>query len=322
MMFHRDWIALLLTSIALCALPARGDVVWAPLTRVDSGGVTKLTGRIIAGDGGTRVEPARVAGRIVNILRREGEVVKVGTPLFEISSSDCTALAEEKRVAEARGLTDLLEATNRRSEQLGLRLTKGRCLAVATHSGTIVKRQVELGAAFNTGDPLLTILDTRNLIVELDVPERLLTNVREGQKARFSLAAQPGKSFPTEVDRVVPTMDSQTRTTKVRLKGVPLPDRTSLDALAFAEIVGSAESGLLRAPTSAFVFHQNRQYVVKKASPHPLAVPVEIVDENETDASVRATGDVPLREGDEVAVKGAIFLFNEIRNGDPEHKGS
>jgi len=313
-MIFREWLAHVLTLTALAAAPAGPDVVWAPIERADSGSVIKLTGRISGGEGATRVESARVAGRIVRIIRREGEAVPVGAPLFEISSADCTSLAEEKKVAEARGLSDLVQAAASRSQQLGLRLEPNRCLAMATHSGTIVKRSVELGAAFNAGDPLLTLLDTRHLIVELDVPERLSTRMQEGQSARFTLAAVPDQSFSTTIERVLPMMDAQTRTAKVRLREVKLPPRTSLDSLVFAEVLGPAEDGLLRVPITAFVFHQNRQYLVKEGNPHPVAVPVEVVDETETYGNVRPLEAGKLRAGDRIAIKGAILLFNQLNH--------
>ena len=154
-------------------------------------------------------------------------------------------------------------------------------------------------------------------MIELDVPERLLLGLHEGQSASFTLAADPSRSFSTTVERIVPIMDTLSRTTKVRLKAIPLPARTTLDALVFAEIASGVETSLLLVPTTAFVFYQNRHYLIKKAIGGSSAVPVEIVEESETVSSIRAVTPNSLHEGDQIAVKGAIFLFNPIMSKEP-----
>ena len=310
---------ILFLILSLCNFAHAGapETQWVSLTAADKSSGIKVTGKIIAGEGGNRIESARLQGRITNILKREGEVVEVGMPIFDITSAECTSLAEEKRLAQSRNMPEFSEATLRRGQQLSLRVENGDCQLMASSRGTIIRRQVELGATFNVGDPLLTVVDTSHLRVELDVPELALPQVHLRQAVQFHLASLPDKAFHSHVEHILPTVDSVMRTSKVRLDVVSLPKYTTLDSLVFAELVGSHEVGLLRAPIGAFVFSQNQRYVIKKMEPKPVAVAVEVVDESDTWSSIRPMGNQALRVGDQVAVKGAIFIFNQLVGDKP-----
>ena len=174
-------------------------------------------GKVIPKEGALSIESARIQGRVTSILKREGERVETGEPLFLINSAECISLTEEKRVAEERGLQELIAGAKARQEQLGLSVSNDQCRLLATHSGTIVKRQIELGAAFNIGDALATVLDVGNLSVELDLPERDQGFIKSGQQVKIQLPAYPGRFFEGRVERILPSIDPQTRTLKLRL---------------------------------------------------------------------------------------------------------
>ena len=272
-----------------------------------------MPGHVIAKEGALSIESARIQGRITKILRREGEGVTAGEALFSINSPECMSLAHELEVAEKRGLQDLIEAAKHREEQLSLSVAKnGDCRLIASHGGTLIKRQVELGAAFNIGDSLATVLDIANLGIELDIPERNLSQINRGQSVRVQLAADPEVSLKGAVSSILPTIDPVTRSGKVRLSDVTLPSRSTLDALVFAEIDTGRKQLAFKVPTSALVFSRNKQYVVKKMLKGRAAVPVDILNESASVSIVRPSEGETLRLGDEVAIKGAIFLLKKL----------
>ena len=181
--------------IGLAVVPIYGgEIQWGAVESGRNITVLRVPGKIIPKEGALSVESARLQGRVTNILKREGEAVAVGDPLFRINSAECVSLFEEKRVAEERGLQDLIAGAAARQEQLGLRVDGGQCSILATHASTIVKRQVELGAAFNIGDALATVLDVDlNLNVELDLPAA-------GSSRRDQAAAEgEGCNFPSYI---------------------------------------------------------------------------------------------------------------------------
>lgn len=302
----------------LIATPSRAsEVQWAA---VESGGYSasvRVSGRVVAQEGALSVESARVQGRVTKILRREGERVAVGDALFVVSSPECLSLANEKRVAESRGLSDLIEAAVRREEQLGLRVSGPECRLISSHDGTLAKRHVELGAAFNLGDALATILDISKLSIELDVPERNLSHVRPGQHVRAELASALDHTIKAEIDSILPTIDPATRAGRVRLKALALPAGTTMDALAFAEIDIGVKRQAFKVPTAAIVFNRNRQYVLKKSGESAVPVPIDVLSESESVSTIHPAGNETLRLGDQIAVKSAIFLFKTIGNSLP-----
>lgn len=299
----------------LCiAVPAHAlDVEWG---KVQAGGFSssiRVPGHVIAKEGALSIESARVQGRITKILRREGENVTAGEALFSINSPECMSLAHEMEVAEKRSLEDLIEAAKHREEQLGLSVAQnGDCRLIASHGGTLIKRQVELGAAFNVGDSLATVLDIANLGIELDVPERNLSQIDRGQIVRVQVAAAPELSLKGVVASILPTIDPVTRSGKIRLSDVSLPAKSTLDALVFAEIDTGRKQLAFKVPTSALVFRRNKQYLVKKTLKGTAAVPVDVLNESASVSIVRPSESETLRLGDGVAVKGAIFLLKKL----------
>ena len=202
----------------LTTAPAHAAVEWQPIEKSASISGITVAGRVVPQDGALNIESARVPGRALAILKREGERVGVGTELFEISSGECFQLMEEKRVAAAKKLDDLVAGVARREKQLGLKLSGDKCFAVANHDGILTKRNVESGASFNSGDALATVLDTRRMTVEFDVPERDQPHVRVDQKTTFQFASNSDQTFTGRVLNVVPTIDPVTRTSKIRVK--------------------------------------------------------------------------------------------------------
>jgi len=287
------------------------NIQWATLKTGRLESDLRVPGHVIPQEGALSVESARVSGRVTSILKREGEAVQTADPLFTVSSAECISLAEELRVAESRHLNELIDAAQQREKQLGLHVSDTSCQILATHPGTLIKRQVDLGASFNIGDTLATILDVSSLAVELDVSERDLASVRVGQPVAMELASNPGRILKSSVSHILPTIDPTTRTSKVRLAPIPLPSGTTLDALVFGRInVGSGMQSF-DVPTTALVFHNNQQYVIKQGSPL-VAIPVDVLSETQTVSAILPTRTDALKIGDHIATSGAIYLFNEI----------
>src|ERR1700692_2164469 len=98
-MIHYRQLTLPLLLFAMVAGADEKDYQWAKVEVAELNSGIKVTGRMIPQDGALNIESSRVAGRILSILRREGDRVYIGTPLFEVSSAECFSLIEEKKVA-------------------------------------------------------------------------------------------------------------------------------------------------------------------------------------------------------------------------------
>jgi multidrug efflux pump subunit AcrA (membrane-fusion protein) len=303
---------LLALAPATHAWSATSEYEWKPIEKSALLSDVNVTGRVIPQDGALNIESARVQGRVLGILRREGESVSEGTPLYSISSVECFSLLEEKRVAASKQLQELVDGVEKREKQLGLKLEGNQCFAVASHAGILTKRNLESGASFNAGDPLANTLDTRRLTIELDIPERDQARVNVHQKVTFQFASNPGETFTAQVLNVVPTIDPTSRTSKARLTPVRLPKNVSLDALVFGEVDTGHHEPILKVPSSALVFFHNQQFVVAGGDAKPAAVPILVISETDNQSAVRPVKEGTLHEGDLIATKGAIFLLRKL----------
>jgi len=311
----RLWFQLTFYSFFLISSANAEVYGWKPLKVSQFSSSVRVTGRVTPQEGALNIESARITGRILTILSREGDRVQAGTPLFEISSAECLSLGEERKVAEKRDIPDLIQGVNTRETQLGISLKDDRCRIVASHAGSVTKRSVESGTAFNVGDTLMTILDTHRLSVELDLPERDLSRVKAGQKVSFQVAADPAHTMTTKVKAVVPAIDVASRTARVRLDPVPLASKASLDGLIYGQIETGTKEPVFKIPSRALVFNRDSRFVIKGPENLPQAVEVEVLGESGDGTSVRPKQAGLLKDGDEIATENAIFLMKKINEG-------
>jgi len=191
---------------------------------------------------------ARVGGRIDKLfVDFTGQPVRRGQPIAQIYSPEVFSTAEEYRLAlESRkrlgpgaepqatsGADDLIAASQRRLELWGL--TSAQIEQIATSStpqidltiyapaaGIVSERKVTSGQYVNAGDVLYTLTDLSTVWVKAEVYQPDLPSVRVGQKVEVTSDALPGTKLRGQVSFLEPQVNSQTRTTAVRIQ-VPNP---------------------------------------------------------------------------------------------------
>ena len=136
-----------------------------------------------------RVEiKAPIPGRVEEVLVREGDWVKKGQVLAQMSSSERAALLD---AARARGA----ETMKRWEEAYKM------APLLAPLDGTIIVRSVEPGQTVTTADPVVVLSD--RLIVEALVDETDLSLIEIGQKTGIQLDAYPKETFWGKVDHLM-----------------------------------------------------------------------------------------------------------------------
>ncbi len=126
------------------------------------------------------------------------------------------ARAERKRSAKAQ--TQQIEAELRRAKW---RLDN--CIITAPISGTILKKNAELGnlvnpIAFNGSYSLCDIADLSKLEVDLSIQERDISRVYKGQKCRVRAEAYPKRAYDGVVSRLMPIADRAKGALPVRVR--------------------------------------------------------------------------------------------------------
>lgn len=136
-----------------------------------------------------RVEiKAPIPGRVEEVLVREGDEVKKGQVLAQMSSTERAALLD---AARARGA----ETMKRWEEAYKM------APLLAPLDGIIIVRAVEPGQTVTTADPVVVLSD--RLIVEALVDETDLALIALGQKTAIQLDAYPKETFWGKVDHVM-----------------------------------------------------------------------------------------------------------------------
>lgn len=166
------------------------------------------------------VAPADGFLRQANV--RAGDTVKSGQVLAEMANEDMQ-LEKSRREAELRQHEDAYKAALARSDraqmvvhqakageaQAMLALAQGqieRAQIQAPFDGVVIKGDLSqnLGAPVQRGEALLTVAPGDGFRVIVEVEEADIAAVREGQRGRLLLAAQPDRQIEFTVRRIIP----------------------------------------------------------------------------------------------------------------------
>jgi len=184
---------------------------------------------------------ARVSGRADELyVDYTGVRVRKGDPIYRLYSPDLVSTQEEYLLA-LRSLRDmtgasgealqrsrrLVDSTRERLLLWGIseaqiaeleKTNKSRTHLTITSpvSGIVVKKNVLAGQQVNMGDDPYTLVDDSVMWLQAEVFERDLPLVRIGQ--RVEVSTESGSTFEGRVVFLAPTVDPETRSTKVRVE--------------------------------------------------------------------------------------------------------
>lgn len=190
---RRAWIALALVvlaagSITLWRWQQSSDAPAMREVRAARGDIevnVQTTGTVRPGNR-LEIKPP-LAGRAEEVLAQEGQAVRRGQILAWMSSNERAALLDAARAqgeAEVKRWAELYRPT----------------AVVSPIDGTVILRAIEPGQSFTTTDTLLVVAD--RLIVEAQVDETDIAQVRLGQTATVVLDAYPGEPIPAKVSAI------------------------------------------------------------------------------------------------------------------------
>jgi cobalt-zinc-cadmium efflux system membrane fusion protein len=136
---------------------------------------------------------------------------------------EAQGISSRREVLDAEAQLRTIEA-RRRSAEERLRLLGaashgegGHFDVVAPYDGVVVERHGSRGEVVGPTDQLFTIADLTQLWIELDIFERDLASVAEGQPVEVTTAAWPGRVFPGEIVYVADILDVRSRTLRARV---------------------------------------------------------------------------------------------------------
>jgi len=132
----------------------------------------------------------------------------------------------------------------------------------APRDGVILERNVSDGMRVKPGDVLFRLADLSTVWALVDVSERDLGAVAEGQPVTLRVRSFPKRTFSGKVALIYPMLNPATRTVRVRIE---LPNDGLLlrqDMYAEAEINTGSDESVIAVPDSAVIDSGDRQLVI------------------------------------------------------------
>ncbi len=212
-----------------------------------------LNGTIAFDASAAEVVQARARGFLSRVYqRRPLAPVRRGEPLAEFVAPEWSAaLAEYRALQQLQGAdaTALRDAARQRLATLGVpasalrESTTASVTLLAPRDGLLSVIEAREGQAVEPGATLFRINAIDRVWLEVAVPEALATQLQPGQTLSASVVAWPGRHFAGRVAAVLPEVDPQTRSLRLRVE-LDNPDaalvpgmfaRVRLDAVPTAE---------------------------------------------------------------------------------------
>jgi macrolide-specific efflux system membrane fusion protein len=241
-----------------------------------------------------------VGGRIDRILVNEGEVVKKGQVLALISSTERAALLD---AATQKGQSEI-DYWNKVYNQTAL---------ISPIDGQVIVSSLNPGQTITTSDAVLVLSD--RLIVQADVDETDIGNVKVGQKARISLDAYPEISVEGVVDHIYyeSTLVNNVNIYHVDILPLTVPEVFRSGMSANIDIVVNEKENVLTLPLAAVRSQNGRSFVLMRAAaPDSVRkVPVQLGLQDDSNAEIESG----LSASDVVVVREKAFVLPKNNEG-------
>lgn len=171
-------------------------------------------------------------------------------------------------------------------------------------SGTVSTRTVDVGEIASNANPAFTVIDTKTVVVEVNVPDKMIVQLKKGQTVSVKISALNDKLFTGTINLISPAADSKTNSYVVDVN-LDNP-QNELKSGMFARVILPAEqkNNVLTVPNEAITMEDGVAYVytVNKNTVNKISVQIGISNDKVTEI---VSG---LKPGDNIITEGQIFL--------------
>jgi RND family efflux transporter MFP subunit len=239
---------------------------------------------------------AKISGRIEQLLVEDGQPVKAGQALVRMESVELanqvrigSSTVQKAKAAYDNALTDYkryetLFSQNAVSKQLldakattlavaeadygaavaslsSAREQYGYANVTASVDGVVANRNMSIGQVVAAGQTLMTLEDISSIYAVVNVEQKHIGLLRQGQAAEVAVDAYPGRTFAGTVEVINPVAGSNTRTFRTKIKVPNTGGLLKPGMFAKAGIVTGGETTSLAVPQSALVQSKGLFYV-------------------------------------------------------------
>lgn len=253
------------------------------------------------------------------VVKTDGERVKKGQLLLEVYSPKLVNAQEEYLQARALANKVLIKASKERLLALGVSKKQIKRLksknqveqlikVYAPQDGIISGLNIREGMFVKPSKPLVKLIDLSSVWLLADVFERQADWVKVGQRASAVLPFMPDKSWEGKVEYVYPTLDSKTRTLKVRLRFDNVDEQLKPNMYSNVTIFAKPRKKVLSIPREALIRTANEQRVIVSLGEGKF-VPMKVRVGIETGSRVEIIEG--LGEGDKVVTSSQFLIDSE-----------
>lgn len=220
----------------------------------------------------TAILQTRASGFVQRVYGHAvGDMVRQGSPIADISIPEWTGEQTEFLAVLRTGDRSLIQASRQRLQLLGIpqnvihqvertRRVQSNITLSAPVSGFIDSLEVRNGMALAMGQTLATIKGINPIWLEAAVPEKQIAGIKRGMSVEANFAAFSQKVTGKVID-ILPTLDTTSRTIKVRIE-LPNPSgQLKPGMFASVNIINNPQSSLV-VPEQAVIRTGTRNVVI------------------------------------------------------------
>ena len=240
---------------------------------------------------------ARAAGLVTELRVEEGDQVGKGKVLARLDREELqlrveqvVVSLEQARASHERTLAlheralvsqEELDATRHQLEnaQVGLKeaqLNLAYADIRAPIAGVVMLRSVEVGDMVGINQEVFSLADLEPLLVRIQVPEKRMQQIDQGQEARIIIDSLPERSFSGRVRMVSPLVDRQSGTVKVTLEIPAAQGLLKPGMFASVQIITGHHAQALIIPKKALILETDEDDVFALAEGKAHRVQIEL----------------------------------------------
>ncbi|MBT3180992.1 MAG: HlyD family efflux transporter periplasmic adaptor subunit [Deltaproteobacteria bacterium] len=241
-----------------------------------------------------------ITGRVERILVEEGQKVKVGDVLAFMSSTERATLVDAARLKGKQELNYWRKAYKETP-------------LIAPIDGNVIVRDVEAGQTVTTSDAVLVLSD--RLIIEADVDETDIGELKVGQKAMVSLDAYPEIKTDSIIDHISYESEVVNNVTIYKVDILPneIPDFFRSGMSANVEVSVKEVKNAILIPFHAPVHEGEKIYVMVKNPSTGKLVKKEIETGLENDGFVEVKSGI--KKGNVIYAPKQSYVVPKKKNG-------
>jgi RND family efflux transporter MFP subunit len=304
-------------------LVKEGSVVKAGDVLVELESTDQRSSIVVAGSRAAaaqaRVETARAnLADLQQQVAREQILVEKGA-IGKASLEDLTA--KQKSAEQALKAAEA-EARASQAEIAPLQVNLKDLTIASPIDGTVITKPVEVGELVGPQNNIAEIADFKTLLVETDVPEGRLYQIKLGSPCEISLDAYPGKRYRGATSEIGQRVDRAKATVKVKVKFIDamdgvLPDMSARTSFLSQEVSADAikEKPKIVIPSGAVADRNGGKFVfvvsdgVTKMAPIKLGPPFaggfELIEGPAPGTRVVSSPSPELSDGQRIKEKGS-----------------